>query len=74
MPPVSQSLMDVCFKNSSHTSGALTAETVVDYFCDIGNPFYERDSDNEQARVQLNQMQQMQGGAHPPMGMDEALM
>lgn len=72
MPPVSQSLMDVCFKNSAWV-GSLDAENIVGYFCDMGNPFYDQTSDNEQARVQLLQMQQM-GQGHPAMGMDEALL
>lgn len=64
--------MDVCFRNPTVPSNAITAENILAYFCDTSNPFYDRQCDNETVRMQ--QMQQIQQGVQPQMGIQDMLM
>lgn len=45
-------LLEQSFKNPSWPPNHINAENVLEYFCDPGNIFYDRQSDNEQIRMQ----------------------
>jgi hypothetical protein len=40
------------FKNPNWPPNAINADTVLDYFCDPGNTFYDMSSCNQQIRMQ----------------------
>ena len=49
--PPQQNLLEQSFKNPAWPPNMITAENVLDYFCDRGNIFYDSQSDNEQVSL-----------------------
>lgn len=50
--PPPANLLEQSFKNPAWPPNMINAENVLDYFCDPGNIFYDKISDNEQIRMQ----------------------
>lgn len=52
LPPEQPNPLHVTFQNPHWAPNSINAETVLHYFCDQNNPFYDRTSDNEQLKMQ----------------------
>jgi len=58
VPPINavdqSDMLAMTFSNPAFPANMINQENVLQYFCDHNNRFYERTSDNEQARMQTN--------------------